>query len=175
MQIVLYPDPVLRKKAAKVEVFDASLQKTVRDMFATMYKLRGVGLAAPQVGLSINLLVLNPSGDPEKPEQEMALINPKIRSRKGEVFGEEGCLSFPRIYAEIARARDIVVDYQDPSGKKFEGVSLSDYLARIVQHEGDHLDGVLFTDRMSPADKSRVRGDLKALETRFEEARAGHS
>ncbi len=172
MEIVLYPDPILRRKAANVEQFDRELQNTVREMFAMMYKLKGVGLAGPQVGISKRILVLNPTG---KAEDELALINPQIRSKKGEVFGEEGCLSFPKIYAEIARARDIVVNYQDASGKNCESVPFNDFRARIVQHENDHLEGVLFTDRMSPADRSRVRKELKLLEESFTQSRESGS
>ena len=175
MEVVLYPDPVLRKKAATVSDFGPKLAATAREMLEIMYRLKGVGLAAPQVGLSIRMLVLNPAGKAEEKGQELVLVNPKILSRKGEVYGEEGCLSFPKIYAEIARARDIVVDYRDPSGKENKGVALTDWTARIVQHESDHLEGILFTDRMSPADKARVRGELKALEAQFQEARASRS
>lgn len=166
MEIVLYPNPVLRKKAAAVTKFDAELQKTADAMHATMAKAKGVGLAAPQVGLSIQLLVLNPTG---KKEDAQTLVNPKlILAKDVEVPGEEGCLSFPGIWAEIERAGSLVVEAQDVKGAPVR-LELHDYLARIVQHEFDHLDGILFIDRMTPADRARVRGSLKNLEAAYKE------
>lgn len=175
MDIVLYPSPVLKKKTETVTNFGPEIEKTAREMLNLMYKLRGVGLAAPQVGLGISMLVLNPKGKPEAKDEELILINPKIVSRKGEVYGEEGCLSFPQIYAEIARAKQVVVDYQDVTGKQHQKVVFEDWVGRIVQHENDHLEGVLFLDRMSPADKARVRNEIKALEEQYASARAGNS
>lgn len=168
MDVVLYPDPVLRKKAAPVVKFDEALRRTAEAMHETMARSKGVGLAAPQVGLSISLLVLNATGDPD---DAITLVNPKIARKVGDVIGEEGCLSFPSIYAEIARAPSIVVEAQDVEGKPIR-LELADFVARIVQHEFDHLDGVLFIDRMSPADRVRVKGALRALEDRFREMQA---
>lgn len=163
MDVVLYPDPILRKKAQPVARFDAELRATADAMHAAMAKAKGVGLAAPQVGLPLALLVLNASGDRAG---AITLVNPKISRKTGEAIGEEGCLSFPSIYAEIARAESLVVEAQDVEGKPIR-LELADFVARIVQHEFDHLDGVLFIDRMSPADRVRVKSQLKALEDRY--------
>jgi peptide deformylase len=160
MDIVLYPDPVLRKKAAPVTRFDEALRKLADDMHETMSKAKGVGLAAPQVGLSIQLLVLNSSG---RAADAKTLVNPRLVLAKGDVPGEEGCLSFPNIWGEIDRAPSIVVEAQDVSGNAIR-LELADYVARIVQHEFDHLEGILFIDRMSPADRLRIKKHLKALE-----------
>jgi peptide deformylase len=166
MQIVRYPDPILRLGGKPVERFDAELARTARAMFDVMYELRGVGLAAPQVGLALRLLVLNPTGERKSADQELVLVNPRIEQRRDPEFGEEGCLSFPGIYAEVERAREAVVAWQDLDGREHRE-TLSGFLARIVQHETDHLDGVLFVDRLSPIDKLRVRPHLQELERRF--------
>jgi peptide deformylase len=170
LEIVLFPDPILRKPTARVERFDEDLKRFAREMLDTMYRARGVGLAAPQVGDPRRLLVLNPTGDPGRPQEERVLINVKVLGRKGEVWGEEGCLSFPKIYAEIARAETVAFEAADLEGRTAREEA-SGFLARVVQHEGDHLDGVLFVDRMSPADRIRVKPLLRALEERFREGR----
>jgi peptide deformylase len=165
MEVVLFPDPILRRKAATVTRFDDDLRRTAAEMHETMAKAKGVGLAAPQVGLSIRLLVLNPTG---RPEDALTLVNPKLALDKGEALGDEGCLSFPGIWSEIARAPKLVVEAQDLDGKEIR-LELADYVARIVQHEFDHLDGILFIDRMSPADKLRTRKALRSLEDKYQE------
>ncbi len=167
MQIVKYPDPVLRRGGRVVTTFDADLAALARDMLTAMYQTKGVGLAAPQVAVEQKLLVLNPTGDPKEADQEMVVVNPRIVSRKHPEFGEEGCLSFPGIYAEVERPRDIVVVYQDLQGAEHE-LSASGFLARILQHEHDHLEGVLFVDRLTPVDRIRVKGKLLDLERRFQ-------
>jgi len=166
VEIVLFPDPLLRRKAERVDAFDAALAALAREMFETMYRARGVGLAAPQVGVSRSLFVSNPTGDPVEKGEERVWVNPRILRRTGSVPGEEGCLSFPGIYAEVLRAESIVVEVADVTGK-VERVELADFPARIVQHEGDHLEGVLFVDRLSPADRIRVKPALAALEERY--------
>lgn len=166
MEVVHYPNPVLRAGGKPVESFGQELEKVAAEMLATMYEAGGVGLAAPQVGLALNLLVLNPSGERNDRSDELVLVNPRICERKKREFGQEGCLSFPGIYAEVERHKDIVVTYQDLAGKALER-KLSDFLARIVQHEMDHLQGVLFVDRLSPADRIRVRSNLERLEDRW--------
>ena len=167
LTVLKYPDPILRRGGKDIDTFDDALRQTAADMLGTMYAYRGVGLAAPQVGLDLNLLVLNPEGDPASADEEMAMINPKIVSRKTLEYGEEGCLSFPGIYAEVERHHAIVVEYQDLDGqaqkRKFEG-----FLARVILHEMDHLQGVLFVDRLSSAERIRVRGKLLDLEKEFE-------
>ncbi len=172
MDIVLYPDPVLRRGSLEIADFGPRWTEIGREMLEAMYRTGGVGLAAPQVGLSYRLLVLNPTGDPEDREGEMILCNPEILSRKGREWGEEGCLSFPGITGEIQRAAWIEVRALDPEGgeRRFEA---EDFLARVIQHEIDHLDGVVFIDRMSPADRIRNKSALEDLERRFKQAHAG--
>ena len=167
MEIVKYPDPVLRRGGKPIEDFEQALADTAAEMLEAMYQYRGVGLAAPQVGLEISLLVLNPSGEAGDAGQEMALCNTKIISRKKLEWGEEGCLSFPGIYAEVERHKDIVVAYQDLQGEE-KTMKANDFFARVIQHELDHIDGVLFVDRLSPVDKIRVKAKLTDLERDYQ-------
>lgn len=171
MDVVRYPGPVLRRGGKKVETFDAALAKTAQDMLDTMYASKGVGLAAPQVDLEIDLLVLNPTGDPKDREGELVLVNPEILERKGREYGEEGCLSFPGLYAEVERALRIQVRYQDLQGQVHER-RFEDFVARVIQHEVDHLRGVLFVDRLSSVEKMRVKGSLQDMERRAAPAKA---
>lgn len=166
MEIVLFPDPLLRRKAVRVESFDASLAALARDLLETMYRARGVGLAAPQVGVSKALFVSNPTGDPAQKGEERIWVNPRILRRSGSAVGEEGCLSFPGIYADVARAVSVVVEVADMQGK-LERLDLADFPARVVQHEFDHLEGVLFVDRVSAADRIRIKPLLAGLEERY--------
>jgi peptide deformylase len=166
MEVLVYPNPLLRRGGVDITTFDAQLRDTARELFAAMYAERGVGLAAPQVGLALNLLVLNPTGDAKHPEEEKVLVNPVIKRSKGFEWGEEGCLSFPGIHGDVERNVEIVVAHLDEHGKASE-VTYKDFLARIVQHEMDHLRGVLFVDRFSPADKVRIRAKLADLEKRY--------
>jgi|SRR5688572_6746314 peptide deformylase len=167
-QLTLYPDPVLRKLAEPVAVFDSELERIVEGMFARMRASKGVGLAAPQVGLRKRILVLNPTGEPA---DDMALVNVEIVERSGpRVLFDEGCLSFPGIYAEIERPERCVVKARDlhdePIEREFDG-----FTSRILQHEYDHLEGVLLVDRMSPAEKVRHKAALEELVARYKSAR----
>ncbi len=166
MEIVLYPDPILRRKAAPIDDPGPRWRATGEEMLALMYRLGGVGLAAPQVGLGRRLLVLNPSADPERKDEERILLNPAIRRRKGREWGEEGCLSFPGITGEIRRAVWIEVEAQDPDGTPLS-FSAEGFLARVIQHELDHLEGIVFIDRMSAADRIRNKAALEELEARY--------
>lgn len=167
--VTLYPDPVLRKGAEPVAAFDAELQHIVAAMFERMRASKGVGLAAPQVGLKRCILVLNPTGEAQ---DDLALINPTIVSRFGAstVF-EEGCLSFPGIFAEISRPERCLVKAFDANGlpieKEYEG-----FVSRIVQHEYDHLEGVLLVDRMSPAEKLANKAALEELVQSYKKKQA---
>jgi peptide deformylase len=166
MEVLVYPDPVLRRGGKPVTTFDADLRKTAGEMLEAMYEEGGVGLAAPQVGIEQKLLVLNPTGDKADRTGELVLCNPRLTKKKGREFGEEGCLSFPGIQAEVERWIDITVTFQDLDGKE-QVLTANEWLARIVQHELDHLEGVLFTDRLTAADKLRVRSQLQELEERY--------
>jgi peptide deformylase len=166
MEVLIYPEPVLRRGGKVVTKFDASLRQLADRMMEAMYEEGGVGLAAPQVGIEQKLLVLNPSGDAKERSGELTLCNPRITRKKGREFGEEGCLSFPGIHAEVERWIDITVTYQDLDGKE-QTMTASGWLARIVQHELDHLDGVVFVDRLTAGEKLRVKAQLLELEDRW--------
>jgi len=168
--LTLYPAAVLRKVADPVEAFDQELRDFVAAMFATMRASKGVGLAAPQVGVKKRVLVLNPTGDTD-PEQDLVLINPTIVSRDGEKDSmEEGCLSFPGIYASVTRPERCTVEAQDLDGNPIRA-EYDGFVSRIIQHEYDHLEGVLLVDRMSSADKLRNKGALEDLVERHRRAR----
>ncbi|MEM7309455.1 MAG: peptide deformylase [Planctomycetota bacterium] len=159
-ELTLFPNPLLRRPCPPVEAFDDELRATVEAMYELMYASQGVGLAAPQVGLRKRILVLNPTG---KPEDELTLINPVLIEKSGpEVMFEEGCLSFPAIYAEIERPDRCRVEACDVDGNPIQG-EYEGFISRIIQHEQDHLEGVLLVDRMSPADKQRHRAALEDL------------
>lgn len=170
-----FPEPVLRRVAAPVEAFDADLEGTVRAMFELMYKSQGVGLAAPQVGLGVRLLVLDPAGEPSASDsQPLVFVNPTLVELSGDLTTyEEGCLSFPGIYAEVRRPERCRVRAQGVDGVTFEAEH-DGFVSRILQHEYDHLEGVLLVDRMSPADKQRHKAALQELVDRFKSARSVH-
>ena len=144
------PDPILREKARKIKTFDANLRKLASDMFETMHAHNGVGLAAPQIGLSIRLLVAELEPDTREGERgfKVALCNPEIVKSSDEMVSDfEGCLSMPGWIGEVPRHVSITVKAQTPEGKELR-IRASDYYARVLQHEIDHLNGVLFTDRI---------------------------
>ena len=166
LEVLVYPDPVLRRGGKPVTQFDQALRDLSARMMEAMYEEGGVGLAAPQVGIEWKLLVLNPAGDKKDRSGELTLCNPKITRKKGREFGEEGCLSFPDIHAEVERWVDITVTYQDLDGVE-RTMTANGWLARIVQHEIDHLDGVFFTDRLTASEKLRVKPQLQELEASY--------
>ncbi|HLZ64290.1 MAG TPA: peptide deformylase [Ktedonosporobacter sp.] len=151
-KIITTENPILRQKAKKVHRFDPSLQKLVDDMFETMHSANGVGLAAPQIAQSIRVFVA------EYEDRKVALFNPEIIKAEGEELGSEGCLSIPGYVGEnIRRATKVVVKGQDVRGKP-QRVTAEGWFARILQHEIDHLDGILFLDRLDrPDDLHEVR------------------
>jgi peptide deformylase len=158
-EIRKYPDPVLRKKAAPVKIIDDNLRKLVDDMVDTMYAEPGVGLAAPQIGVSLRLLVTDITVG-EKPDSLIVLVNPKIVSTSGRVIEEEGCLSIPDIRAEIPRAESVEIHGWDLDQQEV-GVKGRGYLARAFQHEMDHLDGILIWDRMSKIQREVLKNEWK--------------
>lgn len=167
LEIVLYPNPILRAKNKRINTFDERLKKLADEMFDVMYRTDGIGLSAPQVGINVQLMVFNPAG--ERGEgQEVILVNPRIHgySRKIVPFNE-GCLSFPGIYADVERPDSLKVNAQDITGAKFE-INLSGLPARVFQHEFDHLEGVLFFDRMTDEVLDTIREQLQALEKKYE-------
>jgi peptide deformylase len=147
-EIITVPHPTLRKKARKVTDFGPKLQTLIDDMFETMREAPGVGLAAPQVDIPIRLLVVEfgDEEDPEAPNKLYSLINPEIvRYSQETVVGTEGCLSIPNLVGDVERYQGITVQFQDRHGKSTK-IKTEGWLARIFQHEIDHLNGVLFTD-----------------------------
>lgn len=166
MQVLIYPDPVLRRGGQPITQFDPALRALAAEMMEAMYEEGGVGLAAPQVGIEHKLLVLNPTGSKQDRTGELVLCNPKLTRKKGREFGEEGCLSFPGIHAEVERWVDITVTYQDLDGKE-QTLPANGWLARIIQHEIDHLEGVFFVDRLTSTEKLRVKQKLGELEAEF--------
>ena len=146
-EIVKYPEPVLSKPAAPVTQFDAALKKLVAEMFESMYAAQGIGLAAPQIGLSKRLTVIDVSFK-KNPDEKIVLINPEIVEEEGKQFEEEGCLSLPDIREKVHRAARVKVRAQNEHGDWFETEG-TELLARAFQHEIDHLNGILFIDRIS--------------------------
>ena len=147
LKIVKYPDPVLSRPGEPVTEFDAELRKLVDDMFETTYASQGIGLAAPQVGASKRLTVIDLSMGKD-PKDKLVLINPEIIFTEGKQYEEEGCLSFPDIREKVARHAKVRIRAQDASGKLFE-MDGEELLSRCFQHEIDHVDGMLFIFRMS--------------------------
>jgi peptide deformylase len=151
LQMRYDPDPVLREKAKRIKSFDANLRKLAQDMFETMHAHNGVGLAAPQIGQSIRLLVAEYVPDKEEKDAhgfKVALCNPEIVKHSEETAtGPEGCLSIPGWIGDVPRHVEITVKAQTPEGKEVR-IKAQDYYARVLQHEIDHLNGILFTDRI---------------------------
>jgi len=156
-RIRIYGDPILRKKAERVEVFDENLDDILEEMIETMYLGDGVGLAAPQVGLSLRIFVMDWGEGPLK------VINPEILEfSKDKVVDEEGCLSLPDIFEDVERSKQVKVRFQDEKGRTHEKI-FEDYPARIFQHEYDHLNGILFIDRISATRRARLKSKLLEL------------
>ena len=157
----IYGDPLLRQPAQPVETFDEPLREMVADMFETMQAYRGVGLAANQIGVAQRVLVVEIPQEEAEPLR-LALVNPILSEASGSETSEEGCLSIPGIYEDVRRAAQIRVRAQNPSGEPLDFMA-EGYLSRVVQHEVDHLQGVLFVDRLSPLRRQFLRRPLEAL------------
>jgi peptide deformylase len=145
--ILTYPDPFLEKKSAHVPSVDSGVRRLIDDMFETMYEAHGVGLAAPQIGVGLRVIVIDVSAV-EKEHPPIALVNPEIVDRVGRVEDAEGCLSVPGVEGIVARAQEVEVKALDASGDPVR-FRARDFLARALQHEIDHLDGVLFISRLA--------------------------
>ncbi len=157
----IYGDPVLREKAREVREFDDSLRDLVSDLFETMAAYTGVGLAANQVGVAQRVFVVDVPRE-DGTHDRFAVVNPVLDKRSGKEKAEEGCLSMPGILADVDRATKVHLRGFDEHGQPIDRV-VEGFLARAVQHETDHLDGVLFTDRLSPLKRTFLRRDLDAL------------
>ena len=163
LAVIAYPDPRLALKSAPIEKIDDSLKRLVDKMFELMFQARGVGLAAPQVGLNIRLFVASPTFEQD---DRQVYINPEILSAEGSQEDEEGCLSVPGVSCKIKRANVVTIQASDLSGERFEQTG-EGLLARIFQHETDHIEGRLILDRMGSVAKLANRRALKDLEENF--------
>ena len=161
-EVVKYPDAVLSQPAADVTAFDGELAQLVEEMFDSMYAAQGIGLAAPQINISKRITVIDVSFK-ERPEDQLALINPVILDKNGKQVEEEGCLSLPEIREKVTRAAWVKVRAQDVKGRTFE-VEGEELLARALQHEIDHLNGILFIDHLSRLKRDLVQRRIKKLQ-----------
>jgi peptide deformylase len=166
MKIVQYPHPALRRPARPLTAIDKQVRMHAARMLELMYEHKGLGLAANQVALPYQLLVLNFSGDPEQRDKEGVYINPVILERKGTIEDDEGCLSFPGLFAKVRRAKLVAVEAYNLSGQRLE-ITATDLAARAWQHEIDHLHGILFIDKLGPIGKLAVRNTLKEFEREY--------
>jgi peptide deformylase len=161
LPIFKYPDPILRKKAGVVTEFGPELEELVNNMAETMYDAPGVGLAAPQIGVSKQLLIYDAAPEEERGSPKV-LINPKIIKAEGEEVGEEGCLSVREFCAQVKRATHIVIEAVDVKGESLT-IEAEDWPARVIQHEIDHLNGILFIDHLSSLKRSLYKKKLKKI------------
>lgn len=167
--IVQYPHPSLRFPARPVTAIDAELRRYAGRMLELMYKHEGLGLAAPQVALPLQMLVMNFTGDAKEKEQECVAINPVIIDKKGSDEGTEGCLSLPDLYQKVRRAKTVTVRAYNLDGQLYE-MTCHELPARLWQHEIDHLLGILFIDKMTSLGKLSSRSSLKVFEAEYRQA-----
>ena len=171
MKIAKYPHPALRAKAQPVTAIDAGVQKAAAEMIELMYKSEGLGLAAPQVTLDYQMIVMNFVGEADRPDQELVAVNPVIVEVKGGLVNDrEGCLSFPGLYQNVRRYKTVLVQWYNLKSELCEGM-FHDLPARVWQHEIDHLKGELFIDKMGSLGLSRSQRDLEKYIADFEKAK----
>ena len=171
LPVIAYGDPVLKKKADEIDENYPNLKELIENMFETMYASNGVGIAAPQIGRSIRLFVIDASavaegedGDPSCEDFKRVFINPIIFEESGTEWScEEGCLSIPRIREEVKRKPNLKIEYYDENWELYEE-ELEGFAARVVQHEYDHIEGILFTDRINPLRKQLLKGKLRDIQ-----------
>jgi peptide deformylase len=166
LHLITYPHPTLRYPAKPIARVDAQLKSLVGEMFDIMYEHRGVGLAATQVNLPIRLFIANPSGEKET-GPELVFINPVIQRATGSAEAEEGCLSLPGINATVKRNKSVKINAYGMDGTEINA-EIDGFLARIIQHELDHLDGVLFIDRVPEQNRMQIQDELIGFESTFE-------
>jgi peptide deformylase len=169
MKIVPYPHPALRRVARTLPAIDKEVHLVAGRMLELMYEARGLGLAGNQVAWPFQMIVLNLTGDPQQKEQEGVFINPVILERKGAVEEEEGCLSLPGLYQKVRRAKQVKVTAYNLKGEAVE-ISATDLASRAWQHEIDHLQGILFIDKIGTIAKLSSRGQLREFEAQFTKA-----
>ena len=163
LKIILWPDPRLKAVSKNVTAFDDDLKALTDRMFILMREHRGVGLAAPQVGVNLRLFVMNATGEPV---DDQIYVNPVLTEAEGEIEEEEGCLSLPKLTVNVWRSCKLRMTAQDLAGKPFEQ-DAAEYIARIWQHEYDHLNGTMLTDRMGPVAKLTNRKLLNDLKEKY--------
>jgi peptide deformylase len=166
LKVIKYPDPRLKRPSEPVTVFDQSLKDLAADMIHLMHEHRGVGLAAPQVGVNLRMFVMNPTGEEG---QDRVYVNPLLSDAEGEEEGEEGCLSIPNLTAKIWRSKALRMTAQDLDGNPIEETGCG-FAARVWQHETDHLNGTLILERMGPVARLAARRILKELQDDWEAA-----
>jgi peptide deformylase len=169
MKIVHYPHPALRHATRPLTSIDNEVRRQAAQMLDLMYEARGLGLAAPQIFLPYQMFVMNETADAEQREHERVMINPVVIERKGSVEGEEGCLSFPKLYQKVRRAKTVRVQAFNLQGQAIDEV-FEEMPARVCQHEIDHLHGILFIDKMGTIAKLASRGMLREFEREFRKA-----
>jgi len=171
---MIYGNPILRQKSKPIKKVDDSIRELAKDMLETMYASKGLGLAAEQVGRTESICVIDIPDDEDfdagntDVSMPLVMLNPGITEMKGEQVGQEGCLSFPEIFVPIARADEITVSYLDLENSK-KTITVNGLLSRTIQHEVDHLNGVLLVDRMSDGQKAANAGKLKRLKKKNED------
>lgn len=177
LEVVKYGNPILRQKGARIESITPDIKHLIADMFETMYATKGIGLAAQQVGKALQLTVIDVRGVTDRPStleldgkpadvdkfMPLVLINPEIKPLNDAVLGPEGCLSFPELYGDVLRPESVEVTALNEKGKPIT-FRCGGLLARAVQHETDHLNGILFIDRMDRKSKNEIRNELEALQ-----------
>lgn len=166
LSIIEYPHPTLRVRSKPIRRVDQDLRNIAAQMLDLMYEFNGVGLAANQVDLPIRMFVVNPTGERGEGE-ELVLLNPELQMPKGIESGQEGCLSMPEIFGQVKRPKSIRLSAYDLKGNAIERV-VDGFMARVIQHENDHLDGVLFFDRMSDEAKRELDDQLHEMEIVFQ-------
>jgi peptide deformylase len=164
VHVLQYPHPTLRHASKPLKRVDAALRKIIREMFELMYEAKGIGLAANQVDLPLRMFVVNLKSDPTASNEERVYINPTITNRRGQEEMEEGCLSLPGLYAQIRRPETVVMKAYDLAGNEIKDEAAG-ILGRVLQHETDHLNGVLFTDRLSETGRLSIKETLEEFET----------
>lgn len=162
LPILSYPNPQLKQRSSEVLEFDEKLHTLLADMYETMLDKEGVGLAGIQVGVAQRILIINIPREDKKQYKEdlLEIINPKIIKKNGEIFFTEGCLSVPNFYEDVMRFDEVEIAYQDRFGKS-QSLQAQGYLAVAIQHEMDHLDGVLFVDRLSMMKRKKFEKEFK--------------
>ena len=163
MKMVFYPDERLHQVCERIDIFDERLQQVAVKMIDMMHRRRGIGLAAPQVGLLVRLIVVCPSG---VAGEEYVLVNPEVAPFTRTDVYEEGCLSLPGVFAEVERSSSIFCRAQNIFGKRIE-FEADGLLARVIQHETDHLNGILFIDRITPEQMKKIEKQLRQLESKY--------